>query len=142
VLDWQRIPLAEDADLNALPIEGAPGTASMGNPHMVFAVPDAEAVPLATIGPEMEHHPLFPERTGPEMEHHPLFPERTNVEICQIIDPKTVRMRVWERGGMITQACGSGACAAAVVLHRKGLTDRAITVATGFEGVLNADLHP
>ena len=48
---------------------------------------------------------------GPRVEHDPLFPERTNVEFVQVIDRETVRMRVWERGGMVTLACGSGACA-------------------------------
>ena len=61
-------------------------------------------------------------------EHHELYPERTNVEFIQVLDRETIRMRVWERGGMITLACGSGACAAAVVAHRKGLTDRKVTI--------------
>lgn len=113
-LVWNEIPLAEDVDLNALPIEGAPGAAGMGNPHCVFVVQDAESVPLETIGPKIEHHPLFP--------------ERTNVEFIQILDRENIRMRVWERGGMITKACGSGACAAAVVAHRKGLTERKVTL--------------
>ena len=113
-LVWNEIPLAGDVDIDALPIEGAPGAAGMGNPHCVFVVDDAEAVPLETIGPKIEHHPLFP--------------ERTNVEFIQILDRENIRMRVWERGGMITKACGSGACAAAVVAHRKGLTDRKVTL--------------
>jgi len=114
-LEWDQIPLAHPVDdLNALPIEGAPGAAGMGNPHMVFVVDDAEAVPLSDVGPALEHHPLFP--------------ERTNVEFIQVIDRQTLRMRVWERGGMITLACGSGACASAVVAHRKGLTDRKVTI--------------
>ena len=62
------------------------------------------------------------------VEHDPLFPERTNVEFVQVIDRETVRMRVWERGGMVTLACGSGACAAAVVTARRGLTGRRVTV--------------
>jgi diaminopimelate epimerase len=113
-LDWREVPLAEAVELDALPIEGVPGAVGMGNPHCVFVVPDAEAVDLA--------------RLGPAIEHHPLFPERTNVEVVQVIDRGTVRMRVWERGGMITLACGSGACAAAVVTARRGLTDRQVTV--------------
>lgn len=111
-LTWDSVPLAEDVDLNALPIDGAPGAAGMGNPHCVFVVEDAESVDLAKLGPIFEHHALFP--------------ERTNVEFIQILDRQTIRMRVWERGGMITLACGSGACAAAVVAHRKGLTDRKV----------------
>ena len=113
-LDWQSVPLAREMDLDNLPLPGRPGAAGMGNPHCVFVVPDAEAVDL--------------EREGPRFEHDPLFPERTNVEFVQVIDRETIRMRVWERGGMITQACGSGACASAVVTARRGLTDRAVTV--------------
>ena len=113
-LDWQSVPLAREMDLDNLPLPGRPGAAGMGNPHCVFVVPDAEAVDL--------------EREGPRFEHDPLFPERTNVDFVQVIDRETIRMRVWERGGMITQACGSGACASAVVTARRGLTDRAVTV--------------
>lgn len=113
-LTWAEVPLARDVDLNALPIEGKPGAAGMGNPHCVFVVADISAVNLAQIGPQIEHHPLFP--------------QRTNVEFCQILDRQNVRLRVWERGGMVTLACGSGACAAAVVLHRQGHTDSAITL--------------
>ena len=113
-LTWEEVPLAEDVDLINLPIEGTPGAAGMGNPHCVFVVDDAEAVDLPTLGPKYEYHPLYP--------------ERTNVEFIQVLDRNTLRMRVWERGGMITLACGSGACAAAVVAHRKGLTERAVTI--------------
>ncbi len=113
-LTWAEVPLARDVDLNALPIEGKPGAAGMGNPHCVFVVADISAVNLAQIGPQIEHHPLFP--------------QRTNVEFCQNLDRQNVRLRVWERGGMVTLACGSGACAAAVVLHRQGHTDSAITL--------------
>lgn len=114
VLDWQGIPLSKHVDLNALPIDGAPGAAGMGNPHCVFVVDDIDAIDVAGRGAEIEHHPLFP--------------ERTNVEFIQILSRTEMRMRVWERGGMITLACGSGACAAAVVAHRKGLTERAVTI--------------
>ncbi len=113
-LDWREVPLARAMDLDALPIEGDPGAVGMGNPHCVFVVPDAEAVDLAAIGPRVEHDPLFP--------------ERTNVEFVQVIDRETVRMRVWERGGMVTLACGSGACASVVVTARRGLTGRRVTV--------------
>lgn len=113
-LDWRDVPLSTEVDLNALPIDGAPGAAGMGNPHCVFVVDDADAVDLPVLGAKYERHALFP--------------ERTNVEFINIIDRETIRMRVWERGGIITQACGSGACAAAVVAHRKGLVDRKVTV--------------
>ena len=113
-LTWDTVPLARAMDLDALPLDGDPGAAGMGNPHCVFVVPDVDAVDVATIGARIEHHPLFP--------------ERTNVEFVQVIDRETLRMRVWERGGMITLACGSGACAAVVVTARRGLTGRRVTV--------------
>jgi diaminopimelate epimerase len=113
--DWALVPLAQAVDdMDALPLAGAPSAVGMGNPHCVFVVADAEAVDLATEGARVEHDPLFP--------------ERTNVEFVQVVDDATIRMRVWERGGMITQACGSGACAAAVVTARRGLTGRRVNV--------------
>lgn len=72
----------------------------MGNPHFVIFVNDLEKMDLSAIGPKIEHHPLFP--------------ERINVEFAQITDDNIIRMRVWERGSGITQACGTGACATAV----------------------------
>lgn len=111
---WDEIPLAREMDVDALPLPGRPGAVGMGNPHCVFVLPDAEEVDLADIGPRVEHDALFP--------------QRTNVEFVHVIDPGAIRMRVWERGGMITQACGSGACAAAVVTARRGLTGRLVTV--------------
>jgi diaminopimelate epimerase len=113
-LTWDTVPLARPVDLDALPLEGSPGAVGMGNPHCVLIVESADAVDVARIGPRLEHDPLFP--------------ERTNVEFVQVIDRRTLRMRVWERGGMITLACGSGACAAAVATARRGLTGRAVTV--------------
>ncbi len=113
-LEWADVPLAQAQDTTVLPIEGGPGAVGMGNPHMVFAVDDAEAVALT--------------KRGPALEHHPLFPARTNVEFCQIIAPDHIRMRVWERGTGVTLACGSGACAAVVALHRQGRMDRCATI--------------
>ncbi len=113
-LSWDAVPLAREMALDPLPLEGAPAAIGMGNPHCVFVVPDVAAVDLAAAGPRFEHHPLFP--------------ERTNVEFVEVIDRATIRMRVWERGGMITLACGSGACASAVVTAQRGLTGRQVTV--------------
>ena len=111
---WRDIPLAQEADTVALPLDGAPGAVSMGNPHCVFFVDDAEAVPLAEVGPEWEHHPMFP--------------ERTNVEFVHLISSTEVRLRVWERGAGITLACGSGAYGAVVAGIRKGLLQRRVTL--------------
>ncbi len=114
-LDWRDIPLSKEQDTISLDaIDGAPGAAGMGNPHCVFFVPDAEAAPVETLGPEIEHHPLFP--------------ERTNVEFVEVIDRRTIRLRVWERGSGVTLACGSGACAAVVAGVRRGLLDDEIEV--------------
>lgn len=113
-LEWQQIPLSGPADtlhldVSAGPLADAVGV-SMGNPHAVFFVDDAEAVPLAEVGPVIEHAALFP--------------ERTNVEAVQVLSPDRLRMRVWERGSGITRACGTGACAALVAAVRRGLSGR------------------
>ncbi len=115
---WQDIPLAKDCDTDHLPLARSPLTdpvgVNVGNPHAVFFVADADAVAV--------------EQLGPELEHDPLFPERANIGVAQIIDPGTLRLRVWERGAGLTQACGTGACAAAVAAHRRGLTGRKVQV--------------
>ena len=113
-LDWQDVPLAEAMDTLELPIEGAPTATGMGNPHCTFFVDDAEAVDL--------------EARGAEMEHHPLYPERTNVQFVSLLGENHLRMRVWERGVGVTLASGSSSCAVAVAAHRRGLTDRAVKI--------------
>ncbi|OAV65125.1 Diaminopimelate epimerase [Bacteroidales bacterium Barb6XT] len=87
---------------------------SMGNPHLVIFVDDVTKTDLPAIGPLLECHPLFP--------------SRTNVEFVQVISREKVRMRVWERGSGITQACGTGACATAVAGVVNGKTGRKTTV--------------
>jgi len=62
------------------------------------------------------------------IEHHHLFPQRTNVGFAQILARDRIRLRVWERGVGETRACGTGACAALVAAHRRGLVDRRATV--------------
>jgi diaminopimelate epimerase len=106
-LTWAVIPLAREVDHLHLPLPGDPVAVGMGNPHCVHFVPDAEAVDLATLGPQIEHDPLFP--------------QRTNVEFASLLSPGRMRMRVWERGTGITLACGSGACATAVAAHLRGM---------------------
>lgn len=113
-LAWDAIPLAEPRDtlhldLSVGPLSDPVGV-NMGNPHAVFFVDDADAVDLTALGPQVEHHPLFP--------------ERTNVEVVSVLGPDTLRMRVWERSAGITMACGTGACAVGVAAHRRGLTGR------------------
>jgi len=113
-LDWDQIPLARAMDTLELPIEGAPTATGMGNPHCTFFVEDAEAVDLTARGAEMEHHPLFP--------------ERTNVQFASLIAPDHLRMRVWERGVGVTLASGSSSCATGVAAARRGLAGRKVTI--------------
>ncbi|MEX0310659.1 MAG: diaminopimelate epimerase [Tateyamaria sp.] len=113
-LDWQNIPLAHEVDTLGLPIDGAPVATGMGNPHCTFFVEDLAAIDLAEVGPRIEHHALYP--------------ERTNVQFAQVIGPDHIRMRVWERGTGITLASGSSSCATAVAAARKGLTGRAVQI--------------
>ena len=113
-LDWTDIPLARAMDTARLDLPGEPAAASMGNPHVTFFVADLAAVAVVTIGPRLEHDPLFP--------------QRANIGFAQVIDPHTIRLRVWERGAGLTRACGSGACATLVNAHRRGLTLRRASV--------------
>jgi diaminopimelate epimerase len=116
--DWQDIPLAlpENTlhlDLIVGPLHN-PAAVSMGNPHAVFFVDDIGAIDIA--------------RYGPELEHHKLFPERANIGVAMVLGPHRIRLRVWERGAGLTKACGTGACAAVVCAHRRGLTERKVEV--------------
>lgn len=83
---------------------------SMGNPHLVIFTDDISGIRL--------------EEVGPLLENHPLFPDRTNVEFAQVLEDGKIRMRVWERGSGITQACGTGACATAVAAFLTGRAGR------------------
>jgi diaminopimelate epimerase len=117
-LDWQDIPLAMDENTEHLDLVvgklSNPVAVSMGNPHVVFFVDDVDDVDLEDVGPTIEKNALFP--------------NRTNVEVAQVLSRDHVRMRVWERGAGITQACGTGACAVGVAAVRRNLTDRTVTV--------------
>ncbi len=113
-LDWRDIPVARACDTKHMPVGAGPlqdpvGT-SMGNPHATFFVDDLDSIPLAELGPRLEHDPFFP--------------ERANIGVAQVIAPGRMKLRVWERGAGLTLACGSGACAAVVAASRRGLVDR------------------
>ena len=126
LFEWQDIPLSEKQDSLHLPIEcqglSDPVGLSVGNPHCVFFVDDAETVAFRDIGAEIEHHPLFP--------------NRANVQFVEIKDRGQIRQRVWERGVGVTEASGSGACAGALAAKRRGMTDRNVDVHLD-GGVLN-----
>jgi diaminopimelate epimerase len=87
---------------------------SMGNPHCVVFVEDVQGIDIATIGPQFEHHPVFP--------------QRTNIEFIEVVAPNYLKMRVWERGVGATLACGTGACAAVVAAVLNEKSDRTCTV--------------
>jgi len=113
-LSWREIPLAVECDTLHVPLAlgplADPVATGMGNPHVTFFVAEAEAIDLAQLGPILEHDPIFP--------------ERANIGVAQILSGTEIRLRVWERGAGITSACGTGACAALVAAHRRGLTGR------------------
>jgi diaminopimelate epimerase len=114
LFDWQDIPLAREVETLHLPIEGDPVATGMGNPHCTFFVENTEVVDL--------------EGRGAEIEHHPLYPERTNVQFAQLVGPDHLRMRVWERGVGVTLASGSSSCATGVAAARRGLTGRRVNI--------------
>lgn len=125
-LDWQSIPLSHEMDVAQvdLGIKGLPKAVAvnMGNPNCILFVPDVDAIDLNMLGPIIEHHSLFP--------------RRTNVEFAQVMDRNHIRMRVWERGAGITQACGSGASATVVAGVMRNLCDRQTVVS-----MPGGDLH-
>ena len=116
--EWQDIPLAYAMDTLAMPVgwDGLenPAAVNVGNPHVVFFVADCDAVPLESLGPTIEHDPLFP--------------NRINVNVATVENRTRIRLRVWERGAGLTRACGTGACATAVAAMRRGLVDRSVEV--------------
>jgi diaminopimelate epimerase len=115
LLDWRDIPLARAADTLHLPLPGDPAAAGIGNPHATFFVADAERHPVAELGRVLECDPLFP--------------QRANIGFATVLAPDRLRLLVWERGAGLTRACGSGACAAVVNAHRRGLAGRRASVA-------------
>lgn len=119
---WAEIPLAYAMDTADMPVGWnlagvdleRPSAVSMGNPHVIFFVPDIHAVPLEIIGPAIESDPLFP--------------ERVNVNVATIRSRTRIDLRVWERGAGLTLACGSGACATYAAARRRGLVEASATV--------------
>ena len=89
---------------------------SMGNPHAVQVVPDVETAPVRTQGPQLEHHPRFP--------------NRVNAGYLQVLDRNRAALRVWERGAGETLSCGTGACAAVVAGISRKLLDSPVRVQT------------
>ena len=117
-LGWRDVPLARETDTLHLPLSrgpvGDPAACSMGNPHATFFVPDLSRVRLDTFGPSLERDPLFP--------------EGANIGFAQVVAPDRILLAIWERAAGPTRACGSGACAALVNAHRRGLAGRRAAV--------------
>ena len=107
----------EQATSYALEIDGQVhqiAAVSMGNPHSVLRVDDVRNAPVHELGPKIEHHPRFP--------------QRVNAGFIQVVDRHRANLRVWERGAGETQACGTGACAAAVAAISQGWMDSPVTI--------------
>ncbi len=131
--DWQDIPLAERMDTRNLdlrlgpiddPVLFGPSAVNVGNPHCIFFVEDVNG------------HQL--DKVGPMIENHMLFPERTNVSLVEIRSAGSFRQRVWERGVGITKACGTAACASVPAAARRRLAERVVDVELD-RGVLHVE---
>jgi len=118
-INWEEIPLNKELDTKDLKIEIVDkdnkkyigGTAvNVGNPHVIFFVNDIENFDLKGIGPKVENHELFP--------------EKCNVTLAKVINKNLIKVKVWERGAGLTKACGTAACATAVVGNIKGLIEK------------------
>jgi diaminopimelate epimerase len=115
ILIPQEVPVRIDSDSPtidySLHVDGydlSLSFVSMGNPHAIaFIDDDVDSFPLELIGPQVENHIIFP--------------NKINFEIVNVLSPKELKVRVWERGSGITMACGTGACAVAVAAHIKGI---------------------
>lgn len=119
VLEGRDIPVAKDGLIKDYPFMAGDKTfrmtcVSMGNPHAVIFVRDADSFPV--------------EKYGPLIENSRFFPRRTNVEFIEVTSSRRIKMRVWERGSGETPACGTGACAAAVASNLNGFTGTKISV--------------
>jgi len=110
---WHAIPLSGEADSLHLPLASGPlrdGIAlNIGNPHAVFFVPDFAAVDIPAVAPAIAASPLFP--------------QSVNVGVAEVTGPSSLKLQVWERPGILTEACGTGACVAAYAARLRGLAN-------------------
>lgn len=114
-----EIPFVADAQALSYPLEvdgqlHSIAAVSMGNPHAVLRVDDVRTAPVHELGPKIENHPRFP--------------QRVNAGFLQVMDRHRANLRVWERGAGETQACGTGACAAAVAAISQGWMDSPVSL--------------
>ena len=111
---WSEIPLAVECETLHLPIEGDPVATNVGNPHCTFFVADLEKFDINQFGNAYENHLLFP--------------NRTNVQLAQLVEKNTLKVKVWERGAGRTLASGSSSCAVAVAANRRGLVEKKVRI--------------
>lgn len=119
VLTPVDVPVRSDREMVGEPVATSIGevrltAVSMGNPHGVIFLPTLAGLPINSVGPELENHPMWP--------------DRANIEFASLVGENLIEMQVWERGSGVTMACGTGACATAVAAVLNGLTDRKVTV--------------
>jgi diaminopimelate epimerase len=128
IFEWDKIPLSKKIDHNdiTLNIDDKIFTngfsLNVGNPHIIFFVKDCFEYDLKILGPKIENHELFP--------------EKTNVTFAQVDNKNNITVNVWERGAGLTRACGTAACATAVAAKIKKLTENNINIKFK-EGILN-----
>ena len=120
---WDEIPLSKELNTNNVGIkindknnnEFSGGvTVNVGNPHVVFFVDNNENFEIKKIGPEIENHPLFP--------------EKCNVTLATVVNIELIKVRVWERGAGLTKACGTAACATAFAAKQNGLVNDKVNI--------------
>ncbi|MCQ2433014.1 MAG: diaminopimelate epimerase [Clostridia bacterium] len=119
-VDMGKVVVSDPVSLKACGQNVICTPVSVGNPHAVTFVEDAEHAPLTTVGTALEHHTFFP--------------EGVNAEFVQVLEKNKVRMRVWERGSGITMACGTGACATAAACVQAGFCSLNEDIAVVLDG--------
>ena len=129
--NWRDFPLSREVDMFDLPVESGRLCHGMGlwigNPHAVFFVDSLADIDLA--------------REAAPIHDDPLFPDGVNVGVAELVDPQTICLAVWERPGIATQACGTGACVAAFAARQKGLTDSERFTVHLPAGPLSIEIH-
>ena len=130
--EWDSIPLARDVDTLHLRVENGPLTdgvaLNIGNPHVVYFVDDLDAVDMASVAPRIQDDPMFP--------------NQVNVGAAQVVRDDYIRSTVYERPGLLTKACGSGACVAVRAAQLRGLIDKNRVKVEMRAGSVEIEIHP
>ena len=131
LFNWEQIPLSKNLDHKKISID-IDGKSfengfcvNVGNPHIIFFVKDCMNVDLKTLGPKIENHSLFP--------------ERTNVTFAEIAENNLIKVNVWERGAGLTKACGTAACATAVAAYKNKFVGNKVDIQFK-EGLLKIEI--